>query len=262
MACVAAVRRDLPSCETVPRVHARDLTAEEFARRFMRPNLPVLIAGLTEDWKSRDQWVTTTDRADMDAMTAAFGDADVLVVDCDEPLDTDLGRAEVKFRDFARWWRSSRRGGVGDEKSDEKDGDDGDGSDDDARDVHDARRLYLKDWTFASDFPEYGAYETPSHFEDDWLNAYWERRGADADAAAADAERAESSRRGGTHKFVYAGVKGTTTPLHADVMRSFSWSVNVVGEKEWLLVPPSRSEVRSMSHWSPYDRVGVVNAVP
>lgn len=37
---------------------------------------------------------------------------------------------------------------------------------------------------------------------------------------------------------MYAGPKGSWTPLHRDVFRSYSWSSNLVGEKLWLFFPP------------------------
>ena len=36
----------------------------------------------------------------------------------------------------------------------------------------DARLLYLKDWHFVNKFPHYKAYETPHHFQEDWLNEF------------------------------------------------------------------------------------------
>lgn len=33
-------------------------------------------------------------------------------------------------------------------------------------------------------------------------------------------------------------LQGTSTSLHSDVLRSFSWSANVVGCKLWRLLPP------------------------
>lgn len=33
-------------------------------------------------------------------------------------------------------------------------------------------------------------------------------------------------------------LQGTSTPLHADVLRSFSWSANIAGRKLWRLLPP------------------------
>ena len=34
------------------------------------------------------------------------------------------------------------------------------------------------------------------------------------------------------------GPKGSWTPFHADVFTSYSWSVNISGEKRWLIFPP------------------------
>lgn len=44
-------------------------------------------------------------------------------------------------------------------------------------------------------------------------------------------------------------LQGSWTPLHADVLRSFSWSVNVAGAKRWLLLPPQHTHLL-------YDRFG------
>jgi len=33
--------------------------------------------------------------------------------------------------------------------------------------------LYLKDWHFVHQFPDYKAYETPVYFESDWINEYF-----------------------------------------------------------------------------------------
>lgn len=39
-----------------PLVDASDMTPEEFARRFGEPNVPVLLAGLTDDWPATRKW--------------------------------------------------------------------------------------------------------------------------------------------------------------------------------------------------------------
>ena len=38
---------------------------------------------------------------------------------------------------------------------------------------------------------------------------------------------------GGDFRFVYWGPAGSSTALHSDVLNTFSWSLNVVGEKRW-----------------------------
>ena len=80
--------------EEVPTVDARDLSPAQFVERYLKPNLPVLITGLTDGWRARREWVVSGSGApDVGgAMAAHFGEAEVLVVDCDAPLDTDLAR--------------------------------------------------------------------------------------------------------------------------------------------------------------------------
>jgi Cupin-like domain len=81
--------------------------------------------------------------------------------------------------------------------------------------------LYLKDWKFSSSHPNADIYTCPQFFCDDWLN-----------------EAKNSS-----YKFVYLGRKGTVTALHADVLRSFSWSTNIVGTKLWYFIAPQHSHL-------------------
>lgn len=38
-------------------------------------------------------------------------------------------------------------------------------------------------------------------------------------------------------------LQGSWTPLHADVLRSYSWSVNITGAKRWLLLPPRHTHL-------------------
>ncbi|ACO64138.1 JmjN/JmjC protein [Micromonas commoda] len=216
MPYIEAEMMSLPKCEDdIPTIDASDLTAAEFAERFMRPNKPVMLTNIgCESWKAFDEWTKVDGSGervpDVSRMSELFGDAKVLVVDCEAPLDTDLSRREMRFEEYARYFRSR-----------------GDGS---RSDGGDKRLLYCKDWTFTEDFPEYPAYQTPPHFADDWLNEYW------------DEQRGKGVGDGlGSHRFVYLGVEGTHTPLHADVLRSFSWSVNLAGHKRWLMVPPHRS---------------------
>jgi len=83
---------------------------------------------------------------------------------------------------------------------------------------------YLKDWHFVKDFPNVSIYETPEFFRDDWLNLYCDAVGKN------------------DYRFLYCGSKGSYTPLHHDVLKSYSWSVNIFGTKLWILYPPSQCE--------------------
>jgi hypothetical protein len=99
----------------------------------------------------------------------------------------------------------------------------------------DGRLLYLKDWHFANEYPDYQAYECPPFFLDDWLNEWLDARRA----------RSGGEEGGGIqtsdYRFVYLGPQGTHTPLHSDVLGSHSWSVNISGSKHWVLVPPDKT---------------------
>ncbi|MCD7447360.1 hypothetical protein HAX54_027837 [Datura stramonium] len=97
--------------------------------------------------------------------------------------------------------------------------------------------LYLKDWHFVKEYPEYIAYSTPADFSDDWLNFYLDKFRMHNDPDTYN-ERNEISCS--DYRFVYMGSKGTWTPLHADVFRSYSWSANVCGKKQWYFLPPSQ----------------------
>ncbi|XP_034825938.1 2-oxoglutarate and iron-dependent oxygenase JMJD4 homolog [Maniola hyperantus] len=79
--------------------------------------------------------------------------------------------------------------------------------------------LYLKDWHLKRLTNEL-FYDVPILFASDWLNEY-----------ALDNKEDD-------FMFVYIGPKDTWTPLHADVYSSYSWSVNVIGRKKWIMLPP------------------------
>ena len=51
------------------------------------------------------------------------------------------------------------------------------------------------------------------------------------------------------HLSQYEYLQGTWTPLHADVLRSYSWSTNITGRKHWKLLPPEYTHLL-------YDRFG------
>ncbi|CAH0404945.1 unnamed protein product [Chilo suppressalis] len=84
--------------------------------------------------------------------------------------------------------------------------------------------LYLKDWHLKRLQPNDNFYETPMLFASDWLNEFCQDLQED------------------DFMFVYIGPKNSWTPLHADVYSSYSWSVNVVGRKQWILFPPGEEE--------------------
>ncbi|CAH2104299.1 unnamed protein product [Euphydryas editha] len=84
--------------------------------------------------------------------------------------------------------------------------------------------LYMKDWHLRRSALDDYFYEVPEIFASDWLNEY-----------AIDHQDDD-------FMFVYIGAKNTWTPFHADVYTSYSWSVNIVGRKKWILLPPGEEE--------------------
>jgi hypothetical protein len=179
----------------------------------MHPNIPVVIQGLTDDWKVASKWVCDSDGNEvpnLEYLRDRFGDDHVPV---HEQLRNGFTatrpvQREMNVSEYADWWidhheHLQQEDSHGDVSSGESDG-------------SDQSLLYLKDWKFVASHSTYDAYEWPILFRDDWLN----------------------QAMGSAYRFVYLGPKGTSTVLHADVLRSFSWSTNVCGRKRWYLVPP------------------------
>lgn len=115
---------------------------------------------------------------------------------------------ETTVAEFAQWWEQRKAG--------------------------DNEWRYLKDWHVAHGSPDYIAYTVPACLGEDWLNEHWRAQRSTA-----------SSSGGGDHRFVYLGPAGSVTALHADVLFSYSWSVNVAGHKRWRLVPADQRELVS-----------------
>lgn len=184
--------------EAVPRRPIDSLTPAEFRRLYLVPNRPVVLTGATVGWRAASDWVTADGEPDLPALARLFGEDVVPVADCSRNGRLG-GRAAAACRDmrvaeYAAWWQGSGRAS--------------------------GECLYLKDWTFAAKHPEYRAYHTPAPLADDWLNEHWAARRGEAEEV-------------GDHRFVYLGPAGSTTPLHADVLFSYSWSANLCGVKHW-----------------------------
>ncbi len=204
-----------PSPPTVPRVSLRACGPRAARRNFVARNLPVLLtdAGV-EGWRAWAEWragardggegKAETGGVDFARFNTLFGSVEAPVVNCKSGMRFTLPVAE-----FLSAWESG-----------------GSSSSPPLR--------YMKDWHLVRDFPNYAAYTTPAPFARDWLNDWWTLPDGRARWAAA-AGVAHSSN---DYRFCYLGCKGTWTPVHHDVMYSFSWSANVVGRKLWRLFPP------------------------
>ncbi|XP_078739243.1 2-oxoglutarate and iron-dependent oxygenase JMJD4 [Lampetra fluviatilis] len=196
-----------------------DVTAPGYAelwRSALLPNSPRLLpAPLSAAWGSRRRWVTPIGKPDLAALRRDFGDAPVPVADCSEREYNANPKTQMPMREFLSYWQDAMsRDGC----------------------PPSLPGLYLKDWHMPREFPGHDAYATPECFASDWLNEY-------CDAVHSD-----------DYRFVYMGPRGSWTPFHADVFRSYSWSANVCGRKLWLLYPPGREEaLRDRLGNLPYD---------
>ena len=81
---------------------------------------------------------------------------------------------------------------------------------------NEARKRYLKDWHVFEE--NISLFKPPSLFEEDWLNGFLVENGFS------------------DYRFLYWGDAGSETNLHEDVMKSFSWSLNLNGRKEWKFI--------------------------
>ncbi|OQR82896.1 hypothetical protein ACHHYP_15372 [Achlya hypogyna] len=204
--------------DQVPRVDAGDLSYAEFCTRFMAPNLPVLVTNVGSNWPVVRDWVDAQRRLRFEELRDRYGQVLAPVVASGAKNEYgDETRDDVVVATYLEWLESGRA---------------------------EAEQLYLKDWHFTRDFPSDDLYSTPEYFADDWLNwcgskhkclvihlwlRWWDRKARRGDKARDD------------YRFVYLGPSGSFTPLHHDVFQSYSWSINISGQKEWLLFPPSET---------------------
>lgn len=210
----------------VEKVNGKELSYTEFAEKFMKKNQPVVLTGLMDHhWKACTDWVTLHGQPNFQFFSTHFGASRVQVADCDTRDFTDQKREEMLVSDFiGRCFQVEDSAVQCNNENDKSDG-------------QSVSVLYLKDWHFVKEYPEYEAYSTPMFFCDDWLNFYLDnfRLHTDSDTDQQNQEICCSD-----YRFVYMGVKGSWTPLHADVFRSYSWSANVCGKKRWLFLDPSQ----------------------
>lgn len=182
----------------VDRVRDFQLSYNDFVVRYMQPNLPVIITGLADNWRATKAWTKIDNETGK-----AVPDLEYLADQFGDELVPVYAQAQAGFSPIRPVSHEMTFVGYYQwwREHQESSADE---------------LLYLKDWKFMASHPNYHAYEWPHYFRDDWLN----------------------QAMGNAYKFVYLGRKGTSTVLHADVLRSYSWSTNVCGRKRWSLVPP------------------------
>ena len=63
----------------IDRVNGREMSYKEFLEKYMKKNEPVLLTGLTDDWKACEEWVTNSGIPKLSFLSAQFGDSKVTV---------------------------------------------------------------------------------------------------------------------------------------------------------------------------------------
>ncbi|KAM1295419.1 hypothetical protein ACFX2H_015228 [Malus domestica] len=209
----------------IEKVSGKKMGYNEFVERYMEKNQPVVLTGLMDDWRACRDWVTDDGQPNLQFFATHFGKSKVQVADCGTREFTDQKRMEMTVADFVEQW-------LGDPIQEH--------SNASSHEAMSKELLYLKDWHFVKEYPEYEAYTTPVLFCDDWLNMYLDNYHMHNDPTIYSENNEISC---SDYRFVYMGAKGTWTPLHADVFRSYSWSANVCGKKRWLFLSPSQSHL-------------------
>ncbi|KAJ8272969.1 hypothetical protein GJAV_G00095650 [Gymnothorax javanicus] len=184
-------------------IEKKDFSYSRFFKNYLLPNLPCVFSKrFTEDWNCRKHWVTEAGKPNFQRLLQDFEETLVPVANCNTREYNANPKQILPFKEFISYWREYIQNGHSSPKG----------------------CLYLKDWHMHREFPEHNVYSTPVFFSSDWLNEYWDSLEVD------------------DYRFVYMGPKGSWTPFHADVFRSYSWSANVCGRKKWLLYPPGQEE--------------------
>lgn len=221
--------------ETIPIVDTNNesMTPIQFRKEYLHANMPCLIRGLGTTYFSRiqEEWITTTNDLEINI----------------EWFRTHIGNHTLVPVTFQK---QNRRIDTTNNHSDTADEEcltiptplykwlDNNNNNHDVSSV--PLRLdstaYLKDWHLLQQFnnnhhhddetilppPPKPLYTVPPFFQHDLLHSF-----------------CHDFIPHGDYQFVYWGPAGSKTLLHSDVLNSFSWSYNVIGEKRWTLVVPN-----------------------
>ena len=210
---------------TIDVISSNALSVEEFTERYLDANTPVIITNVGTTWRASTEWVhdnndnsgrssTPAPTIDIDAFKRKFGEHKVTVTDTAKCHRGQGPCQEMTIGDFWAWFTTGRSA---------------------RSNVRDGPWWYVKDWhilslqTQGDSANETNYYSCPEYFKDDWLNEWY------------DSLSLSSSNNASDYRFLYLGPKGSSTPLHADVLRSHSWSVNIAGRKRWRLLAPSHT---------------------
>nr|CCA14617.1 conserved hypothetical protein [Albugo laibachii Nc14] len=178
---------------------AESLSYHRFCEQYIERNRPVRIINITQGWSCSSSWKDVTGSLNYEYLLEMYGEELVPIVEGQTESHETHSRTLVNFREYLQQVESQAVG-----------------------------LKYLKDWHFFQCCQKRGfkpEYTTPIFFQDDWLN-WW------SDQKEALHQRSDD------YRFLYFGPAGSWTPMHHDVLCSYSWSVNICGRKRWLLFAP------------------------
>ena len=187
---------------TIPVRDPDSLDFDTFVKEFLVPNQPLILTSQwTAGWTARKKWILQNGELDLDLLDKLFGQTEVPVIECSHNYSSAKERNNESKR---KWTLSDYLKYLKQGQAEEQ-------------------LLYLKDFHFQRKYPGSQAYQIPVIFEPDYLNSFCDSRKLD------------------DFRFMYLGPNGSFTPVHHDVLSSYSWSANIAGKKRWRLVSPSDS---------------------
>ena len=195
-----------------PFEHFKEPISYQKFENCMKRNIPCSFGKwISYGWNSRTSWVLDDGQPNFDFLEENYGSFSASVTKFSSNNDFDCISQTIS--QFISYWKSIilERAPSNNHKFE-------------SFPVADYHTLphYLKDWHFAMNTDPSSVYFVPDIFADDWLNRFWRARGDIDD----------------DYIFSYFGPTGSFTPFHADVFRSYSWSINVCGRKKWLILYP------------------------
>ncbi|CAN1845816.1 Arginine-specific demethylase JMJ20 [Linum perenne] len=191
----------------IDKVNGKELSYNDFADNYLAKNRPVVLTGLMDDWRACKDWVNPDGQPNLEFFSTHFPKSRVQVADCGTREFTDQKRVDMTVAEFIASWVNKDRAIQG--------------SDDSV--------LYLKDWHFVKEFPDYVPYKTPLFFCDDWLNLYLDHYHMHTDPDTyQDSNKISCS----DYRFVYMGAKVPVQDLGLLFMLMFSG--HIVGQRTFV----------------------------
>ncbi|KAG7668203.1 hypothetical protein Ndes2437A_g07333 [Nannochloris sp. 'desiccata'] len=259
------------------KVQADKLMYKYFEENYLATNTPVIFSGIATKWLvTKDFFDSSTGSIDIENLERKFGGSSVVATDTAFRHRGEGPCKEMSVAEYCHWWREHHRTG-------NRDGDNDLEKKVDQEKLEVEHVWYLKDWHFVKDASlgskheekedskDFRYYQIPTYFSDDWLNEWYDHLACTTAFNGIETEdnitpattttttttrTRKTSSSTSDYRFVYLGPRGSSTPLHTDVLHSHSWSANIAGRKLWRVLPAEyahlvQDKTTGMSH--PYD---------